>query len=196
MLIEDASIVESLGRIVARFTEDPVLREDLGQECLVRLWMIESEKPGRTRSWYLQNCRFHLQHWLASGRSLDSLKRAIGDKRITIDGINDEPVLEWYHTNGEVLEIVSVRDIIATLARYLKPRESAMLGGLADGLMLRDIAISLKLSYPTALKYRRRIAALTIKLGIASPLPRKKASAHLVSRINGVRLNNRLGQLN
>jgi DNA-directed RNA polymerase specialized sigma24 family protein len=146
MLIEDGRIVELLRRIVTRFTEDPVLQEDLAQESLLRLWMIESEKPGRTRSWYLQNCRFHLQHWLASGRSLDSPKRAIGDNRITIDGISDERVLEWYHTNGEVIEIVSARDIVATLARHLKPRESAMLGGLADGLVLRDIAISLKLS--------------------------------------------------
>src|SRR6266511_5027741 len=137
MLIEDARILESLRKIITRFTADPVLRQDLAQECLVRLWRLESEQPGRTRSWYLQNCRFHLQHWLASGRSLDSLKRTIGDNRIAIDGINDEHVLELYHTNGEVLEVVSARDIIATLARHLKPCERAMLGDLADGLVLQ-----------------------------------------------------------
>ena len=196
MLIEDARILGSLRKIITRFTADPALQQDLAQECLVRLWRLESEKPGHTRSWYLQNCRFHLQHWLASGRSLDSLKRTIGDNRITIDGIDDERVLEWYHTNGEVVEVVSARDIVATLTRHLKPCESAMLGGLADGLVLQEIALRLKLSYPTALKYRRRIAALTIKLGIASPLPHKKASAHPVSRINGVSSHNRLGQLN
>jgi hypothetical protein len=71
MLIEEPGIRESLRQIVNRFTDRDDLRQDLMQECLVRLWKVESEKPGRTRSWYLQNCRFHVQHWLAAGRSLD-----------------------------------------------------------------------------------------------------------------------------
>ena len=186
MLIEDASICESLQKIVTRLTPDPVLKQDLMQECLVRLWKLETERPGRTRSWYLQNCRFHLQHWLAAGRSLDSPKRAAEDKRVTIDGISDEAVLNEYHTNGEFIEVVSARDLVATLAGHLKPREGAVLGGLADGLVLHDIAVRLKLSYPTALKYRRKIAALTIKLGISPPLSYKKESARRVVRVNGV----------
>src|SRR5437870_13687443 len=102
------------------------------QECLIRLWRFESERPGRTPSWYLQNCRYHLQHWLAAGRSVDSLKRDHGDKRITIDGVNDELPVDWYHTNGELLEAVSARDIVLTLADHLKPREQDVLEGLAD----------------------------------------------------------------
>src|SRR5947207_15284341 len=85
MLIEDATFCELLRRIIAQFTADKVLQDDLMQECLIRLWRLESEEPGRTRSWYLQNCRFHVQHWLAAGRSLDSPKRANGDLRLTID---------------------------------------------------------------------------------------------------------------
>src|SRR6266550_8738311 len=89
MLIEDARICQTLRRIVTRVTPDRALQDDLMQECLIRLWRLESEAPGHTRSWYLQNCRFHLQHFLASGRSLDSLKRAQSDKRVTIDGVDD-----------------------------------------------------------------------------------------------------------
>jgi DNA-binding CsgD family transcriptional regulator len=144
------------------------------QECLIRLWRLESEHPGRTRSWYLQNCRYHLQHLLVAGRSVDSLKRAIGDNRIPIDGVSDELPADWYHTNGELLEMVSARDIVLTLADHLRPREQKVLGGLADGLVLRDVALKAKLSYPTALKYRRKIAALTIKLGIADPAHKKE----------------------
>src|ERR1041384_303401 len=129
MLIEEAKICQSLHKIVGRLTGDPALQQDLMQECLIRLWKLEIEKPGRTRSWYLQNCRFHIQHWLASGRSLDSLKRTKGENRITIDGVNDEMILNWYHTNGELLEIVSARDIVSALAGYLKPRENVVLGG-------------------------------------------------------------------
>ena len=171
MLIEDATFCELLRKIVAQFTADRALRDDLMQECLLRIWRLESEEPGRTRSWYLQNCRFHVQHWLASGRSVDSLKRDKGDNRATIDSVSDETPVDGYHTNGEFFEGISAKDLVSTLADFLKPHESALLEGLADGLVLQDIALKLKLSYPTALKYRRKIAALTIKLGISPPLP-------------------------
>ena len=169
MLVEDACMHGSLRKIVAGLSVDPVLQQDMLQECLVCLWLVESEKPGRTRSWYLQNCRFHVQHWLASGRSVDSPKRARADKRISIDSGGDDAALEGYDTNGELFEAVSFHDIVATLSTRLTPNERAILQGLADGFVLRDIAYKSGLSYPTALKYRRKIAALTIKLGIAGP---------------------------
>src|SRR6185369_3514784 len=98
MLIEDTKIMESLWRIVSRLAADSAMQKDLMQEALVRLWRLENEKPGRTRSWYLQNCRFHLQHWLALGRSLDSFKRANGDNRVVIDTVAYEEPLEGYDT--------------------------------------------------------------------------------------------------
>jgi DNA-directed RNA polymerase specialized sigma24 family protein len=165
-LIEDARVLELLQKIVGGFRTDPASRQDMMQECLVCLWQGEEEKPGRTRSWYLQNCRFRVQHWLASGRSVDSPKRANGDKRIALDGVNDEPALSEYHTDGELFERISFHDVISTLASHLSPRERDVLAGLADGLALREVASKFKLSYPTALKYRRKIAALTVKLGI------------------------------
>src|SRR5437667_2328458 len=133
MLIEDATFCELLRRIVARFTADRVLQDDLMQECLIRIWRLEREEPGRTRSWYLQNCRFHVQHWLASGRSVDSPKRARGDKLISIEASDLETALEEHHTNGELFEAISFQDIVATLASRLKPGERVVLQGLADG---------------------------------------------------------------
>ena len=172
LLLEDAKIIESLRGIVNRFSIDPTSQQDMLQECLVCLWQAESQNPGRTVSWYLQRCRFHVQHWLVLGRSLDSPKRASTINRITIDGNEEEPALAAHHTNGEVMDIVCVRDLIATLARSLKPSERFVLAGLAAGLTLREVASKSKLSYPTALKYRRKIARLTLKLGIVAPLPR------------------------
>jgi len=177
MLIEDTKFCQLLRRIVTRFSADRVLQDDLMQECLIRIWRLEREEPGRTRSWYLQNCRFHLQHWLASGRSVDSPKRTNGDNRVTIDEVGED-----YHTNGEFFEGISANDLVSTLAAFLKPNENALLGGLADGLVLQDIALKLKLSYPTALKYRRKIAALTIKLGISPPPPYKRQLTRLGRR--------------
>src|ERR1041384_3722871 len=111
-LVEDAGMCGTLRKIVAGLSVDPVLQEDLLQECLVCLWRVESEKPGRTRSWYLQNCRFHVQHWLASGRSVDSPKRARGDKLISLDAPDAPTALDGYDTNGELFETVSFQDIV------------------------------------------------------------------------------------
>src|SRR5262245_30119414 len=140
MLIHESEILALLRKIVARFSADAALQDDLMQECLIRLWRQETEQPGRTQSWYLQSCRFHLQHWLALGRSLDSLKRANGDRRIAIDTVNNEPEVEDYHTNGELLELVNARDTISTLASRLNSPASEVLRGLANGLALREIA--------------------------------------------------------
>ena len=186
MLIEDTGICKMLRRIVTRLTSDPTLQDDLMQECLIRLWKLEIQEPGRTRSWYLQNCRFHLQHFLAAGRSLDSLKRAHSDKRVSLDGVDDPLPANGCAAEGELLGVVSANDIVSTLAGHLKPCESALLGGLADGLVLQDIALKLKMSYPTALKYRRKIAALTIKLGIAPPPSYKRQQIRQLRRANRI----------
>jgi hypothetical protein len=169
MLIEDVGMCESLRRIVNGFTGDPAMQQDMLQECMVCLWKIESEKPGRTRSWYLQNCRFHVQHWLAAGRSLDSHKRAIGGKRVVLHGTEEDVALDGYHTNGELFETISLRDLVSTLIPLLKSGERTVLRGLAEGLILREIASKARMSYPTALKCRRRIAALATRLGVLFP---------------------------
>src|SRR5258707_10150901 len=85
ILNEDTLIRASLLNIVAGFTANSVLQQDLMQESLVHLWRIESDKPGRSSSWYLQSCQFHIRHYLAAGRSVDSPKRAQADKRIALD---------------------------------------------------------------------------------------------------------------
>src|SRR5437762_13281932 len=143
-LVEDPRVRQSLEKIVANLTAERALHDDLMQESLIWLWRTENEKPGRTRSWYLQNCRFHLRHWLSSGRSVDSLKRCKGDQRVSIDVFHDGLPLDGYHTNGELFAEVCVNDIVSTLARQLKPCEIVVLTGLADGLRLREIAVRLK----------------------------------------------------
>ena len=166
-MIEQPEILEVMRQIVAGFTSDPALQADLMQESLFHLWKVEREKPGRTRSWYLQSCRFHVQHWLALGRSLDSPKRANGNNPVVINGDGEDPALSEYHTNGELFETVCFQDTVSTLAIRLKPRERVVLGGLSEGLRLGEIVSESGLSFPTVLKYRRNIASLTCKLGIS-----------------------------
>ena len=79
-------------------------------------------------------------------------------------------MLDGYHTDGELFETVSVRDLVSTLTPRLRPAERAVLRELAEGLVLREVASKCGISYPTALKYRRRIAALASRLGVHLPV--------------------------
>src|SRR6266508_5217964 len=171
-LVEDARVREKLHRIVTVLTADRALQDDLMQECLIHIWRTENEKPGHTRSWYLQNCRYHLLHWLSSGRSLDSLKRNTSQHRVSIEELNNGLPFDDYHTNGELFEEVCAKDVVSTLALELRPCEIAVLRGLADGMRLHEIALQLKRTYPTVLSYRRKIARLAIKLGFFPAVPR------------------------
>src|SRR6266404_4767652 len=101
---------------------------------------------------------------------VDSPKRAQADKRIVLDENDSEAALPEYHTNGEVFEVVSFRDVVSTLANRLKPREQIVLCALAEGFSVSEIASRFEISRPTVLKDRRTIAALTIRLGISQPL--------------------------
>src|SRR5260370_25227996 len=105
---------------------------------------------------------------------MDSLKRSGVSNRIAIDGTEEELALHEHHPNGEVFEAVSFGDVVSTLKREIKPRERQVLSGLADGMVLREIASEFGMSYPTVLKYRRKLAALTTRLGIAQPLSSRK----------------------
>ena len=185
-MFEEAPMLRSLRQIVARFTRDPELQRDLMQESLLHLWVLEQKKPGRTRSWYLQGCRFHLQHFLVSGRSLDSLKRASAGNRIAIDGDDEDPVLHGHRNNGDVFEAVSFSDMVSTLKRKITPRERQVLSGLANGMMLQEIALEFGISYPTVLKYQRKLASLATRLGIAQPFSRPKQSGVSTSKSHGI----------
>ena len=166
VLFEDKGIVQSLGQMCARFSPDPAVQADLMQECRLHLWRIEREKPNQTKSWYLQSCRFHVQHWLSAGRSVDNPRRANNGNCIPIDISDEDPTLGEFHTNGDLFESICFQDTVSILADHLGQRHRQVLNGLVDGWSLSDIASRSRISYPTVLKYRSLIAHLTEKLGI------------------------------
>src|SRR5260370_13529168 len=75
MFVDERATRDSLARMIRRLTANLALREDLLQEALVHIWLTEVGRPSQTKSWYLQSCKYHLLHYLASGRSVDSAKR-------------------------------------------------------------------------------------------------------------------------
>jgi len=136
------------------------------QEALLHLWRSEQERPGKSTSWYLQGCRFRLQHFLGAGRSVDSGKRR--SKQVAAHERFPTDLFEELQTANGHFDEVSARDLRQTISASLRPSECAVLDCLAEGLPTADIARRPRLSCPTVTKYRRKIAHLASKLGIGA----------------------------
>ena len=165
MLIEQSEIKERLSRIVSKLTTSVVLREDLMQEALTHLWLEEIRLPGQTQSWYLQSCRFHLQHYLEIGRSIDSGKRR--ERQIHIDHQEENGELFALGvTESVACSQAAEREVLSFLSTRLSPIEQTVLTQLAEGNGVREIARQLGVSHPTVSKSRRKIIGLLRELGI------------------------------
>jgi len=167
--------------MIRRMTPNTALREDLLQEATVHLWLTETRRPGQTRSWYLQSCRFHLQHYLNCGRSIDSAKRWRDQLPLDEYSNNAENSNEQSDSGNSVFTCVSAREIMSLLRPYLSTQEQAVLICLAEGLGAREIGRKLKLSHTMAIRHRRKIADLFKRLELppaeGAELP-KKNGAH------------------
>ena len=151
--------------MVSKLTSSVVLREDLMQEALTHLWLEEIRLPGQTQSWYLQSCRFHLQHYLENGRSIYSGKRREGQIHIDHQEENGE-LFALGVTESVAFSQAAEREVLSFLSTRLSPIEQTILKRLAEGNGVREIARQLGVSHPTVIKSRRKIAGLLRGLGI------------------------------
>src|SRR6266702_8784495 len=163
MFVDELSTRDSLVRMVRRMTANLALREDLLQEALIHLWLTEARRPSQTKSWYLQSCKYHLLHYLASGRSIDSGKRRAGQLQLPNE-FDEWDASEEADSENSVFTWVSARDIISLLSPQLLPHEKAVLHCFADGLGPREIGRKLKMSHTMVIKHRRKIASLFKRL--------------------------------
>jgi DNA-directed RNA polymerase specialized sigma24 family protein len=161
---EQEAMRQSLMQMICRMTTDAALRDDLMQEALVHLWLTEARRPGQTRSWYLQSCKFHIQHYLSSGRSIDSAKRRDAQYLPAPDLETEENFPEQSDAGNSVVTAVSARELVSLLADHLQPQEKAVLACLADGLGPREIGRELKISHTMVIRHRRKIACLLTRL--------------------------------
>src|SRR5215470_3797721 len=127
MFVDELSTRDSLVRMVRRMTANVALREDLLQEALIHLWLTETRRPSQTKSWYLQSCKYHLLHYLASGRSVDSGKRRGSQIYLAHDMDECDEFNEESDAGNSVFTWVSARDIISLLSPQLLPHEKAVL---------------------------------------------------------------------
>jgi DNA-directed RNA polymerase specialized sigma24 family protein len=173
MLVYQKETRAVVRRIVFKLTGDHALQDDLIQEALLHLWLREQQCPGQSQSWYLQSCRFFLQNFMRNGRSVDSAKHfrsvCISDE---LDESMEKSDADGSLNHGSVQALVSTREILALLSKWLTPIERLILACLADGLGVRDISSRLNISHTSVIRYRRRIASLALKFGV-EPLPRR-----------------------
>ena len=160
MHVDEPASRELIRRLVQNITSNPVLWDDLFQEALIHLWIIEARRPGQTRSWYLHSCKFHLLHYLASGRSIDAIKRRDGQIDYEADSDYDIEAV----TGDSILSSVCAGELMALLSRQLLPPEKAVLECLADGLGPREIGRRLNISHTMVIKHRCKIASLVTRL--------------------------------
>ncbi len=176
--------------MIRRATPNHALRDDLLQEALIHLWLTEARRPGQTKSWYLQSCKYHLLHYLASGRSVDSAKRGGGQLPPGRDAEGRDEFFEQVDSGNTVLNWVSARDIISSLSPQLLPQERAVLHCFADGLGPREIGRKLKMSHTMVIRHRRKIASLFTRLELPiCPRPDmvQANGARRDVRVNGAR---------
>lgn len=182
MLVNELSTRDSLVRMIRRFTANRALREDLLQEALVHLWVTEIARAGQTRSWYLQSCKFHLLHYLAAGRSVDSAKRR--DRQFEPSDYSDGPeyLADDADSGDSVFDLVSARDIISLLSPQLNRQEKAVLECFAEGLRLREIGRKLKMSHTMVIRHRKKIASLLKRLDRSLTARTEEASVNGAQR--------------
>src|SRR6266704_5269731 len=199
MCLDEPSVKYPLLRMIERITPNFALRQDLLQETLIHLWLTETRRPGQTKSWYLQSSKFHLLHYLASGRSVDSTKRGRGHAHFGQDSEQPEEFPELMDPGDSVVSQGSARDIISLLSSLLCPRGNAVLGCLADGLGVREIGRKLEMSHTMVIKHRAKISSLLVKLEgpfFGREQFRRASGAEDSKQANGVRDRNRANSTN
>ena len=167
MLFDLTETQKVLNRIVDQVNSDPAWHEDLMQEAIIHLWQLEEQRPGQSRSWYLQSCQFYLRHYIGLGRSIDSWKR---HGRLIPTSLQDDEELELSlqdHSNGTATSEISAEEMLNLLCEHLTTLQQTVLRCLADGLSSREIGVKLRVSHKTVLKHRSRIAVIARELGIA-----------------------------
>jgi len=179
LLIDKTAVRTALVRMVVTLEENCHTREDLLQEALVSFWSSERQYPGQRRSWYLQSVRFHLHHIRASGRSLDSPKHRGAQAIVADNGAGRDEWLDTLDSDQGIMSEVQARDIFSVLVDRLKPIDQVILGELAEGRGVCDIAEKLNVSHVFVVQHRRRIARAAISLGISpvAAYPIRRASS-------------------
>lgn len=153
------STIES---IIAHLSSCPHTQADLRQEA--ELFLLQSEL-GNTDSFYAQGVRFHLQHVLSKGRSVDSPKRNgfnIANESSQATDPFDIDSVEGRCAN--IAEETHVLDIIETLCKNLSPRTKSIFLLLVDGHSVTEVAKTIGVTHAAVCHHRKEIQRVYIRV--------------------------------
>ncbi len=170
MFVDDPKVCQLLQGIVRLVTTETCLHDDLYQDATLHLFVLETNHPGQTRSWYLQRCKRYLQDLLNRGRSLDSPKRHSLQVQLEDEFEDEYSQGEWLSIDGQILSSVSAHDLRDQISRQLSStRARATLVLLEKGLDQREIASELPVSQQAVSKLLPPIRAAALLLGFHPP---------------------------
>jgi DNA-directed RNA polymerase specialized sigma24 family protein len=172
-ILSDPAVGKALRRIINKTELCPQGRKDLLQEALVYLWSREEQHPGQQLAWYLRAVKFYLKDIRRSGRSVDSPKRRGAQVGFSNQWLEHAASAGGLRSDDGIHSEINARDTFCLLAGRLGRMDRIILGLLANGLGIRDIAYMLGLSHTFVVRHRRRIAKLATTLEIG---PRPGAS--------------------
>lgn len=157
--------VRQLRGIAVKLTGDHDLQKDLLQEMFLYLGLAETASPGQTDSWYIQGCWYRGLNYLDRGRSVNSIKRQenlvpleLGD-----DGENNRSGVDAVDPVDLRSELIT-RDLVDQMIPQLSDRQQQILSLLMHGFRIREIAREMRVSHPTVLNQRKKIACIASRL--------------------------------
>jgi hypothetical protein len=126
----------------------------------------------------LRSVRFHLHHFMASGRSVDSPKRRSARAAFSENSDGSGHWRDILESDQGIMSAIYARDLFSVLFQRLEPIDQLILSALAEGFGVCDTAARLNISHQTVIRGLIRIAASAMKLGVVPPL----ASSHVRPR--------------
>ena len=155
-----------LRRAIGRISCDLETCKDLLQDALARLALVESTRPGQTRSWYLENGVNWALKCYRHGCSVDSPKRCRGRRGINDASESPQPGSYCIEPDDSIAESLSARDSALMLSQRLQLRGRRILGYLVDGLSAAQVARRMRISHQAVSEHRQMIARAAKTLGI------------------------------
>ena len=145
----------TLKRITHRLTPDSSLigEQDLFQEALIRMWTRFSagELDGKTDSYILQGCYFHLRNYLRKNKERTVI--------VSVSSVTEEDSLEEVvlADDGACCDYLEGVLQIEAIESRMTQRENDVLLLCLEGLTTREIGKRLGVSHVSVVKTRNRI---------------------------------------
>jgi len=171
MLAGDSKFHACLNSMIQTLTSNPHEHKDMFQEAIYHLLTYkpkEADNAEDTESWYVNECKLHLQNQSRMGRGVDARKRRHLACPLDDADESGDWTPEGLIAKECVLAAVAATDIVRQLSLRLDSRQAEVLISLAEGYGVVETARRLGIDRRTVRKYRRIIVAAAAHIGLAA----------------------------